>query len=550
MGIIFKELIFNKIFSLVLFFKILIIIFLVPQIHSDLFLPFFLNWINNPNLQIWDTDLISNNISPFPYGIIMFVAFLPLTSIGFYIDQVFEFRNFLYFTNFGFKLTIILFDIGILLLLLKIFYKLQKEITLYYWTSPIVFFIIYWHGQLDIVPVFLLLLSFLCLKYNLNFKSIIFFSLAVVAKHSMIISLPFILIFFFKQKLDLFKICKYCGLFILIVFILEMPFLLNEGYQTLVINNQEIQKLYSLNIKMDTNSVIYIVPLTYFLLLYYFQRLRRINFDLLFSGMGIAFSILIFLTPSSPGWVMWIIPILIIHQATSNYKAKFLVFIFSFSFIFYNLFNVSGSDIFNFLIFDPLNYNYNFNLSNYFVLNYSIFITSGLILSIQILRESIRFNDYYKFSVKPISIGISGDSGTGKSTLSHSLNDIFGSKFTQEIYGDDYHNWERGSKEWDKQTHLNPKSNNLHKLTNDLREMINGNSIYSKNYDHISGKFNEVKIKNSSDFIIVNGLHTLFSDQLRNLFDIKIFMQMDEDLRLKLKTKRDLILILDFHANG
>ena len=42
---------------------------------------------------------------------------------------------------------------------------------------------------------------------------------------------------------------------------------------------------------------------------------------------------------------------------------------------------------------------------------------------------------------------------------------MFGSKFTQEIYGDDYHNWERGSKEWDSQTHLNPKSNNLHKLT-------------------------------------------------------------------------------------
>ena len=289
---------------------------------------------------------------------------------------------------------------------------------------------------------------------------------------------------------------------------------------------------------MGTNSIIYIVPLTYFLLLYYFQRLRRINFDLLFSGMGIAFSILIFLTPSSPGWVMWIIPMLIIHQATSSYKAKLLVFIFSFSFIFYNLFNVSGSKILNFLIFVPLDYN--FNQNNFFVLSYSIFITTGLILAIQILRESIRFNDYYKFSIKPISIGISGDSGTGKSTLSNSLKSIFGSRFTEEIFGDDYHNWERGSKEWEKQTHLDPKSNNLHKLTNDLREMINGNSIYSNNYDHISGKFNELQIKNSSDFIIVNGLHTLFSDQLRSLFDIKIFMQMDEDLRLKLKTKRDL----------
>ena len=161
MGIVFKELISIKIFSLILLFKISIIIFLMPQIHSDLFLPFFLNWINDPNLQIWDKKLIINNKSPFPYGIVMFIVFLPLTYIGFYLDQLFEFKNILYFTNLGFKFTIILFDIGILIVLLKIFLKLKNEIILYYWTSPIVLFIIYWHGQLDIVPVFLLLLFYL-----------------------------------------------------------------------------------------------------------------------------------------------------------------------------------------------------------------------------------------------------------------------------------------------------------------------------------------------------------------------------------------------------
>ena len=532
-----QNIIYNKFFLIGLIIKLFLIIFFVPEIHIELFMPFLIDWINDPNLIIWNKELMTNNISPFPYGIIMFCIFIPLTSIFYLTNYIFDLNNLLFVSNLGLKLTLLFFDFFALVILIKIFTKIKNEIILYYWLSPLVIFITYWHGQLDIIPVSLLLLSLFYLKNHSLNKSIVIIGLSIVAKHSMIICVPFILIYLIKQKIDFNKIIKLMLYLMLTIIFFEFPFLFNDGYHSLVINNQEIDKLYSMNIEMSKGNFVYLVPLIYLLLLYYFQRLRRINFELLFAGMGVAFSILIFLTPSSPGWIIWIVPIFIIHQINYGFKASLLIFIFSILFIFYNFIKSSGALFLNVYDFKIL---INFlKFDDFLFIGYTLVITSGLIISAQILRSGIRFNDYYKFNIKPVSIGISGDSSTGKTTLSNSLKKIFGDKFTQEILGDDYHNWERASDNWKNQTHLNPKSNNLLKLTNDLREMINGNSIYSKKYDHKTGKFEIPKIKNSSDFIIVNGLHTLFSNQLRDLFNIKIFMEMNSELKIKLKTYRD-----------
>lgn len=538
MELIKNNIIYNKIFLLGLIIKLTFIILFVPKIHLELFMPFLLDWISDPNIFIWNEGLKVNNTSPFPYGITMFIFCLPFTILGFLINHIFDLNNSILISNIGFKFTLLLFDIFTLLILIKIFSKLKNEIILYYWTSPIVFFITYWHGQLDLIPVFLLLLSLYYLKNNKLIQLIIIISLSIVTKHSMIICLPFILIYLIKKKLDFSIFIKLAFYLFLVFSICELPFLFNEGYQSLVINNQEINKLYFMNIEMGKNNFVYIVPLVYFLLIYYFQRLRRINFELLFAGMSIAFSIIIFLTPSSPGWIIWIVPMFIIHQIKYGYKASFLILTFSFLFILYNLLKSSGSIFLNYY---DLNLNsFNNEYTEYLFINYTLVITIGLVIAVQVLRESIRLNDYYKFNIKPLSIGISGDSSTGKTTLSNSLKNIFGKKFTQEILGDDYHNWDRKSNKWKNQTHLDPQSNNLLQLTNDLREMISGNSIYSKKYDHRTGKFETPIIKSSSDFIIVNGLHTLFSKQLRDLFNVKIYMEMNQDLKVRVKTYRDL----------
>ena len=58
-------------------------------------------------------------------------------------------------------------------------------------------------------------------------------------------------------------------------------------------------------------------------------------------------------------------------------------------------------------------------------------------------------------------------------------------------------------------------------------------------YNHASSKMSRpIKIK-SNDFIIASGLHALYLPILRDSCSLKIFLDMDEDLRKHFKIHRD-----------
>jgi uridine kinase len=131
---------------------------------------------------------------------------------------------------------------------------------------------------------------------------------------------------------------------------------------------------------------------------------------------------------------------------------------------------------------------------------------------------------------------ICGDSGSGKSTLGKILKKYFSKSFMLEC--DRYHKWERGDKNWDKLTHLHPDANYLTKMSSDIFDLKIGKTVYQVDYDHKSGKFTEKEQINSSDNIIVCGLHSLYTNN-NHLFNLKIFMDTQFELKRKWKLKRD-----------
>lgn len=133
---------------------------------------------------------------------------------------------------------------------------------------------------------------------------------------------------------------------------------------------------------------------------------------------------------------------------------------------------------------------------------------------------------------------IAGDSGTGKTTLGNLLKQYFSDSFILEC--DRYHKWERNDEMWKNYTHLNPEANYLTKMSQDIFNLKIGNSIYQVDYDHSCGKFTESERIESCDNIIVCGLHSLYSDN-DSVYDIKIFMDVEDDLRIKWKIERDMI---------
>ena len=535
LGLIWTDLWREKLFRIGILIKIILIITLMPTIQQEWFIPFIVSWIESPTILPWSGHLeTGGDPVAFPYGAVMFIFNLPTTAIGWIIDHFFAVE---YFTSIGFRVSLFGADILLLLLLLQIFEHHWKKVLIYYWLSPLVLFITYWHGQTDLIPVALFIYALTLVKRGNYWAAGLILACSIAAKHSMIIGAPFIVLYLWSHNGINKELQRFLVFFIGSLFVIEAPFFFSDAFRMMVLDNREVGKLYWLFIKMGKDNLIFLTPLVYLLLLYFFWRIRRINFDLLLAAMGVAFSVVILMTPSPPGWYLWLVPIFTLHQSRYGSGAVVVISIFSFLFITYHLFHTSGaiSILFDFSLFKVSAFHNPFIQS----LHYTLMVGSGLLIAIQILREGIRENDYYRLGNKPLVLGIAGNSGVGKSTFSKGLATVFGERSLVEVSGDDYHNWERTSPMWKTLTHLDPKANRLFELVKDVRSLMDGDVVKARRYDHITGRFLPKEIRKTRDVILVEGLHTLYPQQLLEELDVSFFIEMEESLRQYLRVRRD-----------
>ena len=88
-------------------------------------------------------------------------------------------------------------------------------------------------------------------------------------------------------------------------------------------------------------------------------------------------------------------------------------------------------------------------------------------------------------------------------------------------------------------THLNLRANDLTRFTHDVQTLANGGSVISRHYDHEIGKMGKPYVLKANEFIIASGLHVFSLPILRQLCDLKVFLDMDEALRAHMKILRD-----------
>ena len=138
-------------------------------------------------------------------------------------------------------------------------------------------------------------------------------------------------------------------------------------------------------------------------------------------------------------------------------------------------------------------------------------------------------------------IAIAGDSGSGKTTLLKVLKPLFDENNLLTLETDRYHKWERGNKNYETYTHLNPYANHLEKMYDDVYDLKIGNEIYQVDYNHTNGKFTQKEKIESKNNIVICGLHTMYKNNIKNIIDIKIFLDTDRELIKKWKIKRDVL---------
>lgn len=534
----------NRRAAVTVFFAVILRIILMGLFSSDyqdkMFEPFIGSWLNgipngifNPYQYCYDNNIEMN----FPYPAVMLFAM----SGGKLLCMLAPDAP-LFIHNVLFKLPLLVFDFIGCVYLIKMFPERKEQCLWIYLFSPITLYATYMHGQLDIIPISLLFAALYYLSGKKNrlhfYLSAVLTAAAVLAKLNVIAVAPLILLYILKRY-DLWSVLKYliCTMALSGVgfFILR-----GDGFMHNVIYTNEQNALFSLY--LTYGEIRLFLSLFAIVIIYlYILNIRIINKELLLGFCGVIFTVFLALCAPMPGWYIWIVPFVSAVTVSVNcrrdcvYSKLILEGCYIVYFVFFH-FRAGVCDL-RFLNTDLSFLKIDDELLKNIIFT---FLTGTLIYLVQLIYSvGISENGYYRFRNKSFVIGICGDSGTGKSTLQTIINKMFKKNDLIQIEGDGDHRWERGDNQWKSFTHLNPRANYLYRQAMDIEDLKSGKSVRRVNYDHTIGKFTAAETVYPKKIISISGLHILYLPQLRDNVDLKIYMEADDELRVKWKISRD-----------
>ena len=140
-------------------------------------------------------------------------------------------------------------------------------------------------------------------------------------------------------------------------------------------------------------------------------------------------------------------------------------------------------------------------------------------------------------------IGIAGGTGSGKTTVVKKIVETLPVNTVAVIPQDSYYN-----AQWDVPEELRKKTNFDHPdafewplLAHQIEELRKGNAIEQPTYSYITcTRQQETVHVEPHDVIIVEGIMALYDKKLRELMDLKIFVDAEPDERLLRVIERDI----------
>lgn len=140
-----------------------------------------------------------------------------------------------------------------------------------------------------------------------------------------------------------------------------------------------------------------------------------------------------------------------------------------------------------------------------------------------------------------IVIGIAGGTCSGKSTLIKNIKEEFGDAIT--MLSHDFYYKAHDDIPFEARKKLNydhPDSFDTDLMIGHIKQLINGESIERPVYDFtIHNRINETVTVRPSKVIVVEGILIFENKELRDLCDIKVFIDTDADVRIIRRIVRD-----------
>lgn len=142
-----------------------------------------------------------------------------------------------------------------------------------------------------------------------------------------------------------------------------------------------------------------------------------------------------------------------------------------------------------------------------------------------------------------ITIGIAGGTGSGKTTIARAIAASLPSDRVSLLEHDWYYR-DRSELSTEHKAGLNfdhPEALETSLLVEHLRTLKSGRAIDAPSYDFKThARKPECRTLAPTPVIIVEGILVFVEEELRSLFDIKIFVDTDADIRLMRRIRRDI----------
>ena len=140
-----------------------------------------------------------------------------------------------------------------------------------------------------------------------------------------------------------------------------------------------------------------------------------------------------------------------------------------------------------------------------------------------------------------IVIGVAGGTGSGKTTLVKALMNRFGDNISVLSHDNYYKRHDEMS--YEERTHLNydcPDAFDTDMMIDDIIALKEGNPIHCPVYSFVNHNRTDKTLKvDPAQVIIIDGILILENKQLRDLMDVKVYVDTDADVRLGRRLLRD-----------
>src|ERR671914_1185847 len=135
--------------------------------------------------------------------------------------------------------------------------------------------------------------------------------------------------------------------------------------------------------------------------------------------------------------------------------------------------------------------------------------------------------------------GRASPTAAAKTPLTRGLVRILGEDQVTHVCTDDYHRYDRKQRAERNITPLDPECNYVDIMAQDLCNLRAGKAILKPVYRHADGTFAAPVYVGPKTFTVIEGLLGYYTREMRDVYDVRVFLAPPEDLRRKWKVDRD-----------